>query len=124
MKKKKIIIVEDDPGISDILRIVLEKNHYAVEEYVNGNSIISGQITLPDLFLLDKQLEEMDGLDICRHLKNDPRTSYIPVIVVSATPGIEQTALQAGADAFLEKPFTSKSLLDTIEQLVYASPVH
>lgn len=122
--KKKIIIVEDDPGISDILRIILEKNNYAVEEYVNGESILKGKITIPDLFLLDKQLEEMDGLDICRHLKNDPRTSYIPVIIVSATPGIEHAALEAGADAFLEKPFRSKTLLDTIEQLVYASPVH
>ncbi len=118
---KRIIIVEDDAAISDILRIVLEKNGYSVEEFIHGQPLMEDNVEWPDLFLLDKQLADVDGLEICRHLKHKPETRQIPVVILSATPNLHTLVREAGADAFIEKPFTTKTLLHTIERLIYAT---
>jgi DNA-binding response OmpR family regulator len=122
--ERKIIIVEDDPAISDILKIILEKNNYVVEEFFFGKPLLGNQIKWPDLFLVDKQLDDIDGLEICRHLKNQPQTKNIPVIIVSATPNLDRQVAEAGADAYLEKPFSSRLLLNTIEACIRNSVVH
>jgi DNA-binding response OmpR family regulator len=115
---RKIIIVEDDAAISDIIRIILTKNGYVVEEYLEGKSVIEYTRSWPDLFLLDKQLTDMDGLDICRHIKQQAETKDIPVIILSATPDLDQLAKEAGADAYIEKPFTAGHLLNTISNCI------
>lgn len=120
---KKIIIVEDDQAISDILRIILEKNGYAVEEYLYGQPLMEGNIKWPDLFLIDKQLLDIDGLEICSHLKQQPSTKNIPVIILSAMPGLDDKAKNAGAEAFIEKPFTINALLSAIENLLFNAPI-
>ena len=117
----RIIIVEDDSAVSDILSILLRRNGFIVEEYVTGETLMEGNFTPPDLFLLDKQLADMDGIDICRHLKNQPLTKDIPVIILSATPGLHKLVKESGADAFIEKPFTSRFLLSTIKSLLQPS---
>lgn len=122
--QKRIIIVEDDRAISDILRIILEKNDFVVEEFVVGNPLLGKLIKWPDLFLIDKQLDDIDGLEICRHLKNQPETRNIPVIIVSATPDLQRQATEAGADAYMEKPFSMKLLLETIEACIHNSVFH
>jgi DNA-binding response OmpR family regulator len=116
--KRRIIIVEDDPAISDILSIMLKRNGFDVEEFILGEPLMRELKTLPDLFLLDKQLTDIDGLEICRHLKTEPATREIPVIIVSATPDLQSQAFDAGADAFIEKPFTSRTLLGKIAELL------
>ena len=77
----------------------------------NGEDLLKNKFTLPDVFLIDKQLSGYDGLDICRHLKNKGRTKNIPVIMISASPNIGSLSKEAGADAFIEKPFEIKDLL-------------
>ena len=72
---------------------------------------LKNKFTLPDLFLIDKQLSGYDGLDICRHLKNQAHTKNIPVIMISASPNIGALSKEAGADAYIEKPFEVKDLL-------------
>jgi DNA-binding response OmpR family regulator len=114
-----IIIVEDDPAISDILKIILEKNGYRVHEFVLGQTMLDKQPEKPDLFLLDKQLADIDGLEICRQLKSQPETHHIPVIILSAMPDLQQQVWDAGADAYIEKPFTTKHLLDTISRCIH-----
>src|ERR1700754_4751293 len=111
---KKIIILEDDPATSDILRIILHKNGYIVEEYLEASMLVSYRGPWPDLFLLDKQLTERDGLDVCKHLKNQLATRNIPVIILSATPNLHHQVSEVGADAYIEKPFSSQLLLSTI----------
>lgn len=115
---KHILIVDDDPGIQDAFRLILERAGYAVTVYDNGNPLFQDDFTPPDIFILDKQLSGADGLDICRLLKQRELTQHIPVIMLSASPHIYQLAKDAGADDFLEKPFKLKELLEMIKQYV------
>jgi DNA-binding response OmpR family regulator len=112
---EKICIVEDDGGIQDILKIILEKAGYLTAIFPGGEAIMTNDYERPDVFLLDKQLPGIDGLDICKHLKSQDETREIPVIMISANPNIAHLARDAGADDFVEKPFTSAELLGTIE---------
>src|SRR4051812_10436366 len=110
----KIIITEDDPGIEDVLKMIFEKEGFEVKLIPDGMDIISGDFAMPDIFLIDKQLQGVNGLDVCRYLKGKPSTSHIPVIMISATPAIEVLAKDAGADAAVEKPFKRKDILDVV----------
>jgi DNA-binding response OmpR family regulator len=112
---ERIYIVEDDEGIQDILKIILEKAGYQTKIFPGGEAIMANDYDRPDLFLLDKQLSGVDGLDICKHLKRQEETKELPVIMISANPNIANLAKEAGADDFIEKPFTSAELLGTIE---------
>ena len=116
--KKKILITDDDPGLQDMFKIILEKAGYSVKVLTNGNEILQNNFLLPDLFLLDKQLSGIDGIDICKYLKSKKRTCHIPVIMVSANPNIGALSEQAGADDYIEKPFQVKDLLKIIEHYI------
>jgi len=113
---KKILVTEDDPGLQDIYRIILERAGYSVSMYSNGNDLLQNKFELPDLFLLDKQLSGTDGLEICKFLKSQPSTQNIPVIIISATVGIQKLVDSVGADGFIEKPFEKKYLLQILEE--------
>jgi CheY-like chemotaxis protein len=108
---KRILIADDDQGIQDIFTIIFENAGYAIELKTNGDDILKNKFTLPHVFLIDKQLSGTDGLDICRYLKNQKLTKHIPVIMVSASPDIAKLSREAGADAYIEKPFEVKDLL-------------
>lgn len=114
--KKKIVIVEDDASIVDSLMIILERAGYEVVYFRDGKNLLERDGLETDIYLIDKQLSGIDGLDICKYLKSDPRTKHIPVIVLSASPGIEKIVKAAGADAFIEKPFTSKNLVEIVRR--------
>jgi DNA-binding response OmpR family regulator len=116
--KKKILITDDDPGLQDIFRIILEKAGYSVKVISNGNDLLHKKFLLPDLFILDKQLSGVDGIDVCKYLKSKKRTSHIPVIMVSANPNIAFLSAQAGAEAYIEKPFQVQDLLNTIKHYI------
>ena len=116
MMKKKILIADDDESIRDIFRIILEKAGYDLEIKEDAGEILKNNFTLPDIFLIDKLLSGVDGLDVCRHLKSNPTTSRIPIVMVSASPDIGTVALKAGADDFIEKPFELSYLLKVIER--------
>jgi DNA-binding response OmpR family regulator len=117
--KKKILVTDDDPSLQDIFRIILEKAGYEVDVLSNGSDILHDHYEPPDLFLLDKQLSGVDGLDICKYLKSRKNTKDIPIIMVSATVGIGPTAKEAGADGFIEKPFDKKYLLEMVEEYIH-----
>ena len=114
--KKKILVADDDPGIRDIFKIIFERAGYSIEIKDDAEDVLRNNFTIPDVFLIDKLLSGHDGLDVCRHLKNNPLTNHIPVIMVSASPDIGVTAIKAGADDFVEKPFDLKYLLKVIER--------
>jgi CheY-like chemotaxis protein len=115
---KNILIVDDDAGIQDVFRLIFEGAGYSVSMFQEGESIMDGRFELPDLFILDKQLSGVDGLDVCRHLKLQPNTARIPIIMVSATPHVGPLAEKAGADFFLEKPFRIRHLLEMVSRLM------
>ncbi|WP_205511289.1 response regulator transcription factor [Longitalea arenae] len=115
---KKVIIIEDDPAISDAISILLTRAGFNTATYLNGNFIFTEKFDIPDLFIVDKQLSGVDGLDICRHLKDTESTKQIPVIILSATPHLHALTKEARADAYLEKPFSNQQLLQTAEKLI------
>ena len=116
--KKRVLIVDDDFGVQDVFRLILEKAGYEVAVKGNGTDLLEDNYDLPHIFLLDKQISGVDGIDVCMHLKKHSNTKDIPVIMVSATPGLGPIAMNAGADDFLEKPFQIKELLFKISNLL------
>jgi DNA-binding response OmpR family regulator len=116
--KKKILITDDDEGVQDIFKLIFERAGYDVAVYGEAMSILENNYTHPDLFVLDRQLSGQDGLMVCRFLKSQNSTKNIPVIIVSATPGIGKMAKEAGANDFIEKPFQIKDLLNVVSKWI------
>lgn len=115
MSPKKIFIIEDDESVQQIMKLIFQKSGYEIEFSADGQAVYVERQQWPDLFLLDKHLLGNDGLEICRYLKSKNETKNIPVIMLSATPGIEPLAKEAGADDFMEKPFNSSRLIDKVQ---------
>jgi DNA-binding response OmpR family regulator len=113
---KQIIIADDDPGIRDIFQLILKRAGYGVTVYSNGEVLMENEFETPDLFILDKQLSGVNGLEVCRFLKNQVSTKDVPVIIISASPYIKQSMDTSGADDFIEKPFTIKALIELMEK--------
>jgi len=114
----QIIIADDDSSMRDIFQLILQRAGYAVTLYADGEILLGNEFKIPDLFILDKQLSGVDGLDICRFLKNQESTKNIPVIIISASPYVANFANDAGANDFIEKPFKTKELLETVKKYI------
>jgi DNA-binding response OmpR family regulator len=115
-RNKTIMIADDDPGILDSVCIMLEFEGYNVYCTPNGAEILNMHSNLPDLLLLDIWMSGIDGRDICKQLKQNSNTNKLPVVLISASRDIERSALAAGADDFLAKPFDIDDLLNKIER--------
>nr|WP_315420433.1 response regulator transcription factor [uncultured Pedobacter sp.] len=118
MGNKKIFIADDDEGIVDAVTMILEVMGYDVEFTYDGGAVINAVKNKPDLIMLDIWMSGYDGRDICRQLKNDPEFSEIPILMISASRDIRQSAIDAGANDFMEKPFEMDSLLNKVEVLL------
>lgn len=115
---KRIIIADDDPAIQDVLGVVLKPTGNEATTFTGATEIFNNQFSEPDIFIIDRQLQNSDGLDVCRFLKNREQFACTPVILFSAGGKLHEMAKKAGADDFIEKPFTIKSLLQMIEKYV------
>ncbi|HLY68497.1 MAG TPA: response regulator [Puia sp.] len=116
---KRILIVDDDPGVQDAYKFIFSRQKYEVVIYANGTEIFKNNYKLPDLFILDKQLSGIDGLDICSFLKKQNETKNIPVIMLSASPNLGKLAKSAGADDMLEEPFHIKELRKLVDRFLF-----
>lgn len=114
---KKILFADDDPTIRDVISLILE-DEYQVTVFTKGEPLLNNEFEVPDLFLLDRQLSGVDGLEICRFLKGQEVTKNIPVIMISATQNIVNLALSAGADSVIEKPFPIRELRQLIARYI------
>ena len=112
--KKKLLIIEDDPNIRDVYKILFEKEGYEVQFSIDGISVLNNQFTTPDIVVLDRWLGLVDGLVVCRHLKANEATRHVPIILVSASLSVRQAAKEAGANAALDKPVERKKLLEVV----------
>jgi DNA-binding response OmpR family regulator len=119
MKQKKIMIADDDPGIVDAVEMLLAFEGYKVTSTVDGSTVLDMKEELPDLLLLDIWMSGEDGRDICRKLKSKNITKNIPIIMISASRDIRDSAMAAGADDFLAKPFEMDELIKKIELLTH-----
>lgn len=108
---KKILVIDDNLGVLFAFRAALESDGYEVVVSERYEGIESVAKCAPQLIFLDVFLAAQDGRAITRDLKASTLTAHIPVVVVSAYPGIKQFALEAGADGYLSKPFRLGELL-------------
>jgi CheY-like chemotaxis protein len=114
--RNKIMIVEDDSDILLALDIMLTNSGYDVTAVPSGKTIVDGQAETPDLFILDKRMPDMDGLDLCRYLRSSEPTKNTPVIIISASPKFGPASIAAGASDFLAKPFDLHDLLRVVRK--------
>lgn len=118
-----VLVVDDDPGILGALRALFESEGYRVQTCEKGDCLEGLRDeagALPDAIVLDVLLSGKDGRALCRMLKQHQATRHVPVVMISAHPGAEQSVKEVGADAFVPKPFAIDDLLDTIERLLAA----
>lgn len=115
--KQKILVIEDEMHIQELLKYNLEKNNYAVTLADNGieglNQAMKGEF---DLVLLDLMLPGIDGLEICRRMKGDKKTRKTPIIMLTAKSEEfdKVLGLELGADDYMTKPFSVKELIARI----------
>ena len=110
----KILIVEDERDIVDLLRYNLKQENFEVDVVRNGADVLPRAVdNPPDLILLDLMLPEVDGLIVCRLLKNDPRTKKIPIVMLTAKADEQDrvTGLELGADDYITKPFSPREVV-------------
>lgn len=115
---KKIILIDDDNEMQEIVRLAFKKTGYDILAFSNGFSFFKNNYALPDVFILDKQLPGLDGLEICRKLKQGEKTKDIPVIMLSANPDIKSLAKEAGANEAVEKPFMMSALRQIVARYI------
>jgi two-component system, cell cycle response regulator DivK len=121
MSDKTVLYVEDNEYNLKIVRQLLGRTSYRLIEATDGQLGVETALReLPDLILMDIQLPKLSGLDATRMLRADPKTAAIPIIVITsfALSGDDQKAKDAGASAYLAKPYSPRELLQMIRKLV------
>ena len=116
---KRILVVEDQEDNRQILRDLLTKNRFAIDEAENGEQALVAVVKQrPDLILMDIQLPLLDGYEATRRIKANPELRSIPIIVVTsyALSGDEAKAREAGCDAYVTKPYSPRQLLVKIKE--------
>lgn len=124
MARERILIVEDEPSLTDVLSYNLQREGYeAIVAHDGREGLRKAQTLLPDLILLDLMLPGLDGLEICRNLRATAQTSAIPILMLTAKA--EETdqvvGFVMGADDYVIKPFSVKVLLQRIKVLLRRS---
>ncbi len=120
---RKILIVDDQPEIRELVRLTLELGNFRIFSASNGQQALAiAQSIKPDIVLLDVRMPDssISGLEVCRQLKSDPTVAKSYIIIISAS-GEEHNltlAKAAGADDFLIKPFSPFALIDKVEEVV------
>ncbi len=116
--KQKILVLDDDADILEIISYILKDKGYQVETLESGEDIFSAIREFhPDLVLMDVMLGNMDGRLICRELKHHSDTSSLPVILISASHDLAKSLRQEGApNDFIAKPFDVDNLVKKVEQ--------
>lgn len=118
---KKLLIVEDHADIRKLLRMTLEFEEFDIHEASNGDvGLAMARDIVPDVVLLDLMMPGyLNGLDVCRHIKTDPGMQHSKVIMLTARgkASDQEAGAQAGADAYLTKPFSTLQVLETIYRL-------
>jgi two-component system alkaline phosphatase synthesis response regulator PhoP len=118
--KKRILVVDDERDIVDLIRYNLTKEGYDVLVAYNGQEGLAKARPAPDLVVLDVMMPVMDGFEACRRLKGDPQTSGIPVVFLTAKGGEvdEVVGLELGADDYIQKPISPRKLVARVKAIL------
>jgi CheY-like chemotaxis protein len=116
----KILMVDDDKDLLEVTQSLLAKKGYEVATVTCWEDALQALDTFqPQVILLDVFLSGIDGLDICKQLKSLPTTKHIPVIILSAYPGVaESVTYEYGADDFIAKPFEVSDLITKVHSVL------
>ncbi len=120
----RILIVDDDPTNVELLQELFSVEDYRTEAAASGPEALGrARRDPPDLIILDVRMADMDGLEVCRHLKADARTAAVPVLMVTAldNPRDKEQGLAAGADDYVTKPFEPRDVLTRARSLIRVS---
>jgi len=120
----KILLIEDDPNALEMLRFRFKKAGYEVVEAHDGEEGLDKALRRPDLIFLDVRIPKMDGWELCRTLKGEPRTQHIPIVMLTGCgqPVQEEYGKSCGADAYLTKPWDPKELMALTRDLLSRKP--
>jgi twitching motility two-component system response regulator PilG len=124
-RRNKILVVEDEESLLKLESILLTSKGYKVTAVTEGRAALKEFAReRPDLVILDVMLPGIDGYEVCRKIKEDPANSAIPIIMLTARKNTKDMdrGLQAGAAAYITKPFKSANLVGTIERLLAEQP--
>lgn len=116
-----ILIIEDEPAIQELLTVNLQRNGYSVVCADNGKQAITHiNDQLPDLILLDWMLPDISGLNLAKQIRQQTRTSDIPLIMLTARSSEQDKidGLEAGADDYITKPFSPRELIARVKSLL------
>jgi DNA-binding response OmpR family regulator len=121
-RKKRILCIEDDPEMIELIRLILERKGFAVEGAEGGKAgLESVQANPPDLVLLDLMMPDMDGWDVHQRMRADAQTRHIPIIIVTASAqniDREFGLHIAKVDDYIVKPFSPQELLASVTRLL------
>jgi len=112
--KAKVLVVDDEPDVLDLVSYNLTQAGFLVETATDGaDALRKARSAAPDLILLDLMLPEMDGLEVCKLLRRDPKTNGIPIIMLTARAGeVDRiVGLELGATDYVPKPFSPRELV-------------
>lgn len=124
MQKKHILIVEDEESLLKLETILLKVKGYDVTGAITGNDALDKLSKIEfDLVLLDIMLPDIDGFEICKRIRKDPRTESLPVVMLTAkrSQDDQERGAACGANAYITKPFKSAVIIDVIERLINPS---
>ena len=113
---EKILVIDDDPDVISLMRMLLHKKNYDVASASREAEVEQAIADFkPDIIILDVLLSGSDGRSICKKIKSTETSKNIPVIMFSAHPGAQKNIDEYGADEFISKPFQSTALLERIK---------
>ena len=124
--KKKVLIVDDEPNVRRLSRIILNKQFDIIEAEDGRQALEQVTAQKPDVILMDMMMPKMDGLTACHIIKTDPLTKATPIIMVTAI-GFElniKLSQQMGANGYVTKPFLPQELLGKILEVLVLCPVN
>ncbi len=119
--REKILVVDDTRFDRTMTTEILARVGYSTVEVENGTRALEMvQVESPDLIILDSLMPDLDGLEVCRHLKSDPFTNHIPILIFTSNTSVPDkvNSLRTGADGYLIKPFTPEELIAQVEALL------
>jgi len=117
---KRILVIEDDEDILEILHVIFQENGYEVVLSNTGEAAEHLRLIQPDLVLLDVRIvgSSKSGADICKEIKSQTDMQHMPVILVSGETDLAMLAKECGADAYVPKPFDIFTLLARAEEFL------
>lgn len=111
--RPRILLVEDDPNLAELIRYNLEREDFRIETTSDGEeALLLARETPPDLVVLDWMIESLSGIEVCRRLRRMPETANVPIIMLTARVEEEDRirGLETGADDYITKPFSPREL--------------